>query len=85
MSKRLQVVVEDEAAASYERIAQAAGLTLSQWARQALVAAQRQSSDGNVDAKLSTIRRAAAYSFDEVDVDTMLAEVEAGYGRSDTP
>ncbi|HEY7890741.1 MAG TPA: hypothetical protein VIC05_00885 [Solirubrobacteraceae bacterium] len=84
MSKRLQVVVDDETAAQYERTARAAGLTVSQWARQAMSAAQRESSGGDIDAKLSAIRRATVHAFPEVDIDTMLAEIEAGYGRSET-
>lgn len=79
------MVVDDNSAASYQRTARAAGLTLSQWARQAMAAAQRQSSDGDLDAKLSAIRKAASHSFPEVDVDAMLAEIEAPHGDSGTP
>jgi len=80
MSKRLQVVIGDADLTGYERTAKAAGLTLSEWVRQALRAAQRESSDGDVEAKLALIRRAASYEIggSEVDIDTMLAETEAG-------
>ena len=80
MSKRLQVVVADADLERYERTARATGLSLSEWARQALRAAQREASEGDVDAKLAAIRRAAGYDFPEApDVETMLAEIEAGY------
>ncbi len=80
MSKRLQVVVGDEELERYARTSQAAGLTLSEWARQALRTAQLESSSGNVADKLELIRRAAAsHAFPAPDIDTILAETEAGY------
>lgn len=83
MSKRLQVVVDDESAAMYERAARASGLTFSQWAREAMSAEQRHSSEGSIDAKLAAVRRAVSHDFPEVDIDTMLGEIEAGYTRAD--
>jgi hypothetical protein len=77
MSKRLQVVVADADLARYERTAQAAGLTVSEWVRQALKASEREASSGDVDAKLAAIRRAAQNSFPVPDIDTLLAEMEA--------
>lgn len=80
MSKRLQVVVGDSDLARYERTAHTAGLSLSEWVRQALNVAQREASSGDVDAKLAAIRRASARNLpDAPDVDTMLAEIEKGY------
>lgn len=80
MSKRLQVVVKDEELDGFERTAEAVGVTLSEWVRQSLRAAERQVSTGDVERKLAAIRRAASYEFQEreVDIDTMLAETEAG-------
>lgn len=80
MSKRLQVVVRDEDLERYARSADAAGETLSEWVRQALRVAERERSSGDVEAKLALIRRAASYETGgtEVDIDTMLAETEAG-------
>jgi hypothetical protein len=79
MSKRLQVVVGDEELEGYARTAQAVGLTMSEWVRQSLRAAEREVSTGNVEAKIAAIRKAASYEFQEreVDIDTMLAETEA--------
>jgi hypothetical protein len=81
MSKRLQVVVGDADLVRYERTARAAGLTVSEWVRQALKASERKASSGDVDAKLAALRRGASYGTGEgeVDVDTMLKEIEAGY------
>jgi hypothetical protein len=81
MSKRLQVVVKDEELERYENTADAAGLSLSEWARQALRTAAREHSSGDVEAKLAAIQRAVRHQPDglEVDIETMLAETEAGY------
>jgi len=80
MSKRLQVVVGDADLKRYARTADAVGLSLSEWARQALRVAEREMSSGDVEAKLAVIRRAASRETGgrEVDIDTMLAEIEAG-------
>lgn len=69
----------------YERSAQASGQTLSEWVRQAMNVAERERSSGDVEAKLAAIRRAAAHNgHPEVDIDTMLAEIEMGR-RQDLP
>jgi hypothetical protein len=64
----------------YARTADAAGVTLSEWVRQALRVAERERSSGDVEAKLALIRKAAGYETGgrEVDVEEMLAESEAG-------
>lgn len=46
MSKRLQIVVDDEEVRRYEQCAKAEGLTLSSWVRQAPRAAEREMSEG---------------------------------------
>jgi hypothetical protein len=93
MSKRLQVVVGDEELDGYARTAQAVGLTMSEWVRQSLRAAEREVSTGDVEAKLAAIRKAASYRFPiPPDVDTLLAEmeterlaeIEAGMGAGDS-
>jgi hypothetical protein len=79
MSKRLQVVVQDAELERYSRTAESAGMTLSEWARQALRAAEREFSGGDVEGKLAVLRRARNYDFPAPDIDTMLRESEAGY------
>ncbi|HLM86316.1 MAG TPA: hypothetical protein VK272_09030 [Solirubrobacteraceae bacterium] len=77
MSKRLQVVVKDEELERYARTAEAVGMTMSEWVRQSLRAAEREVSTADVEAKLAAIRKAASYNFPvPPDVDTLLAEVE---------
>jgi hypothetical protein len=77
MSKRLQVVVGDEELELYVRTADASGMTVSEWVRQSLRAAECEASSGNVETKLGAIRRAASYSFPVPDIDALLAEMEA--------
>jgi hypothetical protein len=79
MSKRLQVVIGDADFERYRSQAQAQGVNISEWVRQALRVAERERSSGDVEAKLAAIRNAASYRFQEreVDIDTMLAETEA--------
>lgn len=59
------------------RTAEAAGLSLSEWARQAMRTAAREYSSGDVEAKLAAIRKAASYSFPVPDIDTLRAEMES--------
>ena len=78
MSKRLQVVIGDADLERYRRTAQAQGVNISEWVRQALRVAERERSSGDVEAKLAAIRKAASYNFPvEPDIDTLLAEMEA--------
>ena len=72
------MVVRDDELERYARTADVLGLSMSEWVRQSLRAAERQVSTGDVEAKLAVIRKAASYNFPEPDIDTMLAEIEAG-------
>jgi hypothetical protein len=80
MSKRLQVVVKDEELERFERTADVLGLSVSEWVRQSLRAAERRVSTGDVEAKLAAVRKAVSLETEgrEVDIETMLAETEAG-------
>jgi hypothetical protein len=80
MSKRLQVVIRDADLERYTRTADAAGVSMSEWVRQALRVAEREASGGDVDTKLAVIRRAVGHESTgrEVDIDAMLVETEAG-------
>ena len=76
------MVVAEADLERYERSAQAAGLTVSAWARQAMNVAERQWSSGDVERKLAIVRKAAAHNgAPEVDIDTMLAEIDTRYDQ----
>ena len=83
MSKRLQIVVDDEAADRYERCAAAEGLSLSAWIRQALRGAEREVSVADTGPKLAAIRAAYDHAFPAPDIATLLEEVERGYLDAD--
>lgn len=79
MSVRLQVVMDADELAQIRRVAAARGLTVSAWVRQAVQAARRQESDGDLQRKLELIRRSSTYAFPTADIEQMLAETEQGY------
>ncbi len=73
------MVLRDEDMDRYTRTADAAGMTLSEWTRQALREAERRQSSGDVERKLAALRRATSHDFPaEPDIDTLLAEMERG-------
>lgn len=79
MSKRLQVVFDDE---EYEVVRQTAarhGMTLSDWVRRTLRRAQRDEASDGVADRLAAIRDASRHRFPAPDIDTMLDEIEQGY------
>lgn len=79
MSKRLQVVLDDDEYREIERIARRHRTTVSGWVRQSLRSARQ--SEPSVDAgrKLKAVRRAAEHEFPTADIGDMLAEIERGY------
>lgn len=79
MSKRLQVVLEDEEFEKLRRAAARDGFTVSGWVRQSLRLAHRQSSAGDVEHRLGAIRTAVRHSFPTADVEQLLDEIQQGY------
>jgi len=79
MSKRLQVILEDEEHREIQRAAQIKHMTVAEWVRQVLRAARQAESTGDAGRKIQAIQTAARRSFPSGDIDEMLAEIEAGY------
>lgn len=79
MSKRLQVVVDDEEWAAVREAADAHGVSVSEWVRQTLREAQRRRPSGDVAAKLAAVRVAARHEFPTADIGQMIQEIERGY------
>ena len=79
MGKRLQVILQDPEYRDVQRAARSRHMSVAEWVRQALTAARRQERVGDVSQKLEAIRAAARHSYPTADIDTMLAEIEAGY------
>jgi hypothetical protein len=55
-------------------------MSLAEWVRQALDSARRQEPLGSPSKKLEVIRMAAEHDYPAGDIDSMLAEIESGYG-----
>ncbi len=80
MSKRLQVVLEDQELEQLRQAAREQGLTVSEWVRQALRRARAGRPSVDRARKLAAVRVAARHSFPTADIDEMLAQIERGYG-----
>ena len=79
MTKRLQVLLDDEELADFQRLARRRRMTTAEWVRRSLRAAREAEAGADVGQKLSAIRRAAAFAFPTADIETMLNEIEEGY------
>ena len=79
MSKRLQVLLDDEELAEIQQAARQQRMTTAEWVRQALRAAKREEPKGSARKKLEIIRAAAKHSYPAPDVEQMLSEIERGY------
>jgi hypothetical protein len=85
MSKRLQVVLDDEELADIQRVARRNHMTSSEWVRQVLSKARRAEPRGDVKKKLAFVRGAAEHAFPTADIDQMLEEIERGYHDGTVP
>jgi hypothetical protein len=79
MSKRLQVLLDEEEFDAIRQAADNEGLTVSEWVRQVLRRARRESATGDRSRKLATIRAAVRHDFPTSDIDEMIQEIERGY------
>ncbi len=80
MAKRLQVILQDPEYREIQRMARLRRLSIAEWVRQALALARRREPLGSVGKKLEVIRSAAQYDYPVGDIDSLLAEIESGYG-----
>ena len=79
MSKRLQVILDDEELRDIQRIAGIKRMTVAEWVRQTLRAARRGEATGDTARKLTAIQAGYRHSASTGDIDQMLREIEAGY------
>ena len=79
MSRRLQVLLDEEELKAIQKAARRSKTTVAEWVRQALRAARRREPDGDRLRKLQAIREAARYRFPAPSIEQMLAEIEKGY------
>ena len=85
MSKRLQVILSDQAHCQIQKAARSRGMTVAAWVREALEKARQQEPTGDVARKLAAIRAAARLNGPTADIDQMLAEIEQGYAAGPKP
>ena len=80
MSKRLQILLEEEELREVQRAAGLARVSVAEWVRAALRAGRRAAPASAPDRKLAVVRAAARHAFPAGEIGTMLAEIESGYG-----
>ena len=79
MTKRLQVLFEDDELNDIQRLARQRRMTTAEWVRRSLRAAREAEAGADVGQKLAAVRTAAAFEFPTADVGQMLDEIERGY------
>jgi hypothetical protein len=79
MTKRLQVLMDDDELRSIQRLARKERVTTAEWVRQRLREAQASRARPDMATKLAAIHLAAQYSAPAPDIEQMLAEIERGY------
>ena len=76
MTKRLQVLFDEEEYREIQGAAQRQRMTVAEWVRQALRKA-RSNHSGTIDAKLRAITDASRHEFPTADIEVMLREIES--------
>lgn len=85
MTKRLQVLLDDEELAVIRRLARQRRQTTAAWVRDALSAARAAAEYPLPEAKLRAVREASAHEFPSGDIDAMLKEIGRGYLTDASP
>jgi hypothetical protein len=84
MSKRLQVILDEDEIRAINSIAKRHQTTVAEWVRQTLRAPRRLEPRFDSERKLKVIRTAARHKFPSSDIEQMLAEIEHGYLGNDS-
>jgi hypothetical protein len=79
MTKRLQVLMDDDELSSIQRLAKQERVTTAEWVRQRLREAQEQRARPDIERKLAIIRAATRFRAPAPDIEQMNAEIEQGY------
>ena len=83
MTKRLQVLMDDDELEQIQRLARRDRVTTAEWVRQRLREAQERHARPAIATKLAAIQKASTYRAPAPDIEQMLAEIERG--RFDDP
>jgi hypothetical protein len=79
MTKRLQVLFDDDELADIQRLARRQRKTTAAWVRDALRAARAAESYPEPEPKLRAVREALTYAYPTGDIAEVLADIERGY------
>ena len=79
MSKRMQVLMDEEEFEELRSIARAKGMSLAAWVRGTLRRASSQVPLREKKKKIAIVRAASKHEFPAPDIEQMLAEIESGY------
>jgi hypothetical protein len=79
MSKRLQVVLDDDEMKAIAALARKRKMTVSGWVRETLREARSRHPHVAGDRKIQAVRAATKHAFPTADMERMLAEIESGY------
>jgi hypothetical protein len=79
MTKRLQVLMDDDELRSIQKLARRDRMTTGAWVRLRLREARDREATPDIAAKLAVIRTAMQYRFPAPDIEQMLEEIERGY------
>ena len=82
MSKRLQVLFEEEELTELQEIARQNHMTLAEWVRQTLREARSRQPARSAALKRQAVRRAIEHEFPVADIDEMITQIERGYEPS---
>ena len=83
MTRRLQVLFEDDELREIQRLARRQRMTTAEWVRRSLRTARDAEGGAGIAEKLAAVRSASAHAFPTADIDTMLAEIERGYDAAE--
>ena len=79
MTKRLQVLFEDDELAEIQRLARSRRQTTAAWVRDALRSARHEAAYPDPEPKLRAVREALTRDYPTGDIDQVTAEIERGY------
>jgi hypothetical protein len=79
MTKRLQVLFDDDELAEIQRLAKQKRKTTAEWVRDALRAARAREVYPEAEPKLRAVREAASHAYPTGDIGEILADIERGY------
>ena len=85
MTKRLQVLFDDDELAEIQRLAKRERKTTATWVREQLRAAQAAATSPDAEPKLRAIREATTYAFPVGDIEALLADIERAYVDAHDP